>query len=491
MASNNGSSMTFKTLAFALFLTQLASGQFPGQYPGGYPPGGYPGGYPPGGYPGGGMGIPLPGRRTKSSDSSSPTNSKNSVNTSTLRGLVRELGDGKFTLESEDTRIIEIKTTDKTTKPKDLAIGDSVEVTAHDDGKGGFYADTIAKMDTPAKVEGAGHSGSRPSLQQNKGGATTTTDVAETTPASTQLKGPKYDDGDSGPPVLRRGRPAQTKSDDDDNTSQPAPQAPPDRPMVARAQSLERPPDAPPARDLPPARPMSSDPRQAFIEKAEEASDGFLNGLPNYVCQEYTTRYVSEGRDWHAMDIVSLDVLYIDGKEDYRNIQINGRPTKKPVQDSGAWSTGEFGTILADLFSPATAAKFKYVEDTTISGIPAHLYDFSVDRYHSHWHVQVEAQSILPSYKGSIWLDKKDARPLRIEMQATNIPAEFPEDSVESSVDYGYVSLGTDLGNQRYFVPLKAEVLSCQRGTNQCGKNVIEFRNYHKFTGESNIIFGK
>jgi hypothetical protein len=36
---------------------------------------------------------------------------------------------------------------------------------------------------------------------------------------------------------------------------------------------------------------------------------------------------------------------------------------------------------------------------------------------------------------------------------------------------------------------VKAEVLSCQRGTNTCQRNTIEFRNYHKYSGESTITF--
>jgi len=35
-----------------------------------------------------------------------------------------------------------------------------------------------------------------------------------------------------------------------------------------------------------------------------------------------------------------------------------------------------------------------------------------------------------------------------------------------------------------------AETLSCQRSSNLCAKNVIDFRNYHKYSGESNIQFG-
>jgi len=36
-----------------------------------------------------------------------------------------------------------------------------------------------------------------------------------------------------------------------------------------------------------------------------------------------------------------------------------------------------------------------------------------------------------------------------------------------------------------------AETLSCQRGTSVCARNVIDFRNYHKYAGEAEIKFEK
>ena len=128
------------------------------------------------------------------------------------------------------------------------------------------------------------------------------------------------------------------------------------------------------------------------------------------------------------------------------------------------------------------------MKDSPLSGFSTSLYDFSVEHQNSHWHIQFASQSILPAYKGSIWVDKKSARVIRIEMQATNIPKDFPEDAVETAVDYGYISLGA---NDKFFLPTQAEILSCERGANACGRNVIEFRNYHRFTGDSKIIFDK
>ena len=43
----------------------------------------------------------------------------------------------------------------------------------------------------------------------------------------------------------------------------------------------------------------------------------------------------------------------------------------------------------------------------------------------------------------------------------------------------------------QYLLPVHAENLSCQRGTSYCSKNTIDFRNYHKYTGESSITFEK
>ena len=109
-----------------------------------------------------------------------------------------------------------------------------------------------------------------------------------------------------------------------------------------------------------------------------------------------------------------------------------------------------------------------------------------MERLRSNWKIQVPGQYVMPAYKGSVWIDKESAHALRIEMQAKDIPEEFPRATVETAVDYDYITLGTP---QKFLLPVHAEVLSCARGSNECERNVIEFRNYHKFEGESTIKF--
>ncbi len=443
-------------LAIASFTLTAQIGQYPpGTYPPGqYPPGRFPGnGNPTGNNPNGGNSRGS-GRNTTTTDRQPASQSSG-----TYSGVVRKLEGASMELEIEDTRflVIDLSTADQ--KPSDVRVGDGLDVSAYQDKDGMFHATSIQPNRDIAQTinENDAIPGQ---LQQQEG---------RTGPPPTILVRPDNtaDPDDSGPPVLKHGKPATHASapiPDDD-------QAAPSRSSPA----------------APPARPAGNS-KMALIEKAREVAATFLEGLPNYVVQEGATRYVSETRtpSWNVVDIVSAEVVFDEHKETYRNIQINGKPSKKPPEESGAWSTGEFGTILGSLFAPYSDAQFKYAQDDTISHRAASVFDFKVLRVRSNWRIWTPGQYILPAYRGSVWIDKETGEVLRLEMQAREIPEAFPEVSIETAVDYDSIRLGTP---DKFLLPVHSEILSCWRGSNECQRNVIEFRNYHKFTGESNIEF--
>lgn len=238
---------------------------------------------------------------------------------------------------------------------------------------------------------------------------------------------------------------------------------------------------------MPQRAPASGD---SFIDQAREAAFSFTETLPNYVVKQYTTRYASEvarggQTSWQTQDNVTADVIEENGTEKYKNILVNGQPPRVDVEKTGTWSRGEFSSLQLDVLSPNTNANFHGKQSTTIVNRAAFLYSFSVEQPNSHWHVESNGQSYLPAYSGSIWIDKENYRVLRIELSAKNLPSTFPFDTVESAVDYDYVLIGED----KYLLPVHSEALSCVRGTSQCSRNVIEFRNYKKFTADSNITF--
>lgn len=226
-----------------------------------------------------------------------------------------------------------------------------------------------------------------------------------------------------------------------------------------------------------------------MIEKAREAAWEFSGGLPNFFCQQVTTRYQSDHpkTGWEALDIVTADVAYENGQESYKNIKVGNKVVNKNMEDiEGTRSTGEFASILIDLLSPDTAAVFRRTGSDTIHGRSTWVYKFDVQREHSHWRVEAAAQLYYPAYTGSIWVDKQSARVMRIEQQARSMPLLFPFDTTESATEYDFIRLATP---EAFLLPVDAEVLSCVRGSSVCARNRIEFRNYRKFGAESSVTF--
>ena len=387
-----------------------------------------------------------------------------------ISGTVTQTEAASLTIEAGDQRLLTFKIVKATRMPSaPINQGDYVKVQGTQDDEAYLTATEV-------------------SLEKDPKAPTDSTEVASTKTLAKPvvLKKAKPDPEDDGPPKLRHGQPNP-------------PAARPLPPEVSEADLAKAVP--PPYKSAVPdsvlkgtddrideERPKLK-PDADLIERAREWALSFTESLPNYVCQQFTTRYqkIPGQRDWQAKDIVSANVVYENGKEDYRNIAINGKAQSKKMEElPGSWSTGEFGTTLRSLFHPGRRANFKYVKQTQIIGMTASVYDYSVKREYSDWRVQLGSQAIIPAYSGRVWIDQKTARVIRIEMQADNIPQDFPLDRVESANDYGLIRLATA---DQFMLPLHAETLSCERGSTFCSRNAIEFRNYRKFSGEANIVF--
>jgi len=224
-----------------------------------------------------------------------------------------------------------------------------------------------------------------------------------------------------------------------------------------------------------------------IIAEARTAASTFSSTLPNFLAQQTTRRFFSSGggRDWQPIDTVTAELAYSGGKEEYRDVQVDGRPVNRPIERTGAWTTGEFGSTLEDLLSTGTNAAFKRRGEEQAGGRAAIVYDFKVAQENSHWVlVAVDQRRHNAAYEGSMWIDKETRRVLRIEQRTTSIPSDFPLVKAEAKLDYSYVRID----QRTYLMPSGGENIGClSSGT--CTRNVIEFRNYRKFAAESQIKF--
>ena len=443
-----------------------------------YPPVGYPTGYPQGG------GIPIPGR---SRTQPTPTNTKNQPMPNT-RGLLKRMDDKVITLALDDDRILDFHRNSKTkfykggdeVKDPHFNPGDQLSIEGPVDSTGYMTAVNVYWEKAAAGSSTASAKSGDSKVPDAWAADNNTASTQSVKPAATR------DPDDPGPPTLQRGSAADPKRE----KAAPLPEITPEQVAANTPPPSGGNPNRGLRRNADDDTPIAVPKQEDLIRRAADTAMNFTETLPNYICQEVMSRYQSESRpaSWHANDVVTMELLYENGKEDYRKIAINGKAVNKKMEEmGGAWSTGEFGTILLNLFHPGTAATFHYTRDSRIAGVMAKEYDFNVTHDHSTWNVHAESQEYDPAYKGTVWIDPQTARVMRIEMQGYGFPSSFPLDDVETSTDYEYTRLGDA---HQYLLPVHAETLSCQRGTPYCSRNTIDFRNYRKYTGESTITFG-
>jgi hypothetical protein len=237
------------------------------------------------------------------------------------------------------------------------------------------------------------------------------------------------------------------------------------------------------------------------LAQARVATLAATEAMPDFIVKQQIVRSYARANtnNWQASDRLTIAVSYrARVGEEYKVLAVNGLPTntentegRSYEQVGGTSSTGEYVSMLADLFSEETRAEFKMVDTDTLRNRRAIVYEFEVKKPFSHQTIkakdvgQVE-QVCTTGYRGRVWIDRGTYRVLRLENIATDIPAGFPVTAASSLVDYDWATIA----EKQYLLPSRAEVI-LSSGTGQQSlqsRNEIRFRNYQKFGTEVKII---
>ncbi|HVX67140.1 MAG TPA: hypothetical protein VHA11_11090, partial [Bryobacteraceae bacterium] len=239
----------------------------------------------------------------------------------------------------------------------------------------------------------------------------------------------------------------------------------------------------------PPIPPPSAEEQQKVLNQAREYALKYTKTLPDFLCTQVTRRFVDPGgvSFWSPQDVITARVAYVDHHEDYKLVMVNNRMMASDSANmhslGGATSTGEFGSLMAEVFEPASDADFGWERWATLRGRRAYVFRYRVIQSRSKWHVTYEkSDDIVPAYHGLVFVDRDTRSVMRVTMDA-ELPPSFPIQQAYTVLDYDYA----DISGHPYILPLKA-VIRMRQGRLQT-KNEVEFRLYRKFTAEASITF--
>jgi hypothetical protein len=224
---------------------------------------------------------------------------------------------------------------------------------------------------------------------------------------------------------------------------------------------------------------------------------GYTKNLPNFVCVEVTRQYIQPLRGRaadtkHYLGDILAKVQYNEGQEKYDVYSVHGQYKETSMMNvgtGGAISTGEFGSMMREIFEPANEAEFSWDHWGKLRGQKMAVFHYYIDVAHSKFTIaygseETGEQRIYTAYEGLIYADENSGEISRITFHSVNIPRSFPVRDTNETLDYGL----TDISGQKFFVPLMARLF--MEGIDGKTENQIEFRNYRKFGVESGIVFG-
>jgi hypothetical protein len=235
-----------------------------------------------------------------------------------------------------------------------------------------------------------------------------------------------------------------------------------------------------------------------ILQRATKNTLDAVGDMPDFVVKQQIQRsaaYAGTG-NFRNLDRLVVSVSYrSSGEEAYKVLTVNGvlqnaTDAKQTYNEvGGTSSTGEFVTMLATIFTADSKTKFELIDTDVIRGRRSLVYDFAVERDRAKQvitSVGTSTESTISGMKGRLWIDRDDARVLKVESEATDIPVNFPVRTAKRTIDYEWVAIE----GEKYLLPSLSDVRLTlnERSKVYETRNLIRFRDYQKYGTDVRIL---
>lgn len=239
-----------------------------------------------------------------------------------------------------------------------------------------------------------------------------------------------------------------------------------------------------------PIPPPTSEEQAEILDQIRAYALNYSNNLPNFLCTQVTRRNIDPtgtGDHWRQVDTIQEQLSFFDHREKYVVVAVNGTMVANRDHEKlgGATSSGEFGSMLYDIFNPSTQTEFEWERWTTWHGRRTYVFSFMVRQDRSRYDIyhQPSDRHVVAAYRGSVYADMVTKNVMRIRMQCVDLPADFPIQDASQDLQYEIAKIA----DQPFLLPARSELDS--RESRYLVKNVTTYHLYHKFETTDKITF--
>lgn len=231
---------------------------------------------------------------------------------------------------------------------------------------------------------------------------------------------------------------------------------------------------------------------EAMISRIREAAREYGDRLQNFTCVQTTARSIgpsATGPRWKPLETQELELNYVDHREHYKLLKVNGETTdlQKRIKPGYFKGSGEFGSALQNIFDLKADAKFEWDHAEAGAGGGGCVFRYRVPQSTSTIVITADLDKVRVGHHGMVWANCESGAVTRFLTETD--PAEVRR--VGRRVPIGYrleVRYGpTTIGSLEFLLPQSSVQTALFYKT--WTKAEIQFQKYRKYDANSTIKF--
>jgi len=216
-----------------------------------------------------------------------------------------------------------------------------------------------------------------------------------------------------------------------------------------------------------------------LLARAQLENELLYTDLQSFVCDERINRFKGRlnGGTQRQIDIVTARVSFENGVEHYSDIRENSKQRAQMSSIPGAWSEGEFGTLLRQTHALLGTQPVSLKGETTLEGTPAAIYTIDVAAQDSPWDLIIGGQSYKIPFHTDVWVSKATGQILKIQRTSDSIPPGMGISELRWSVTLDPV----ELDGKAWLLPKSGEYEVQYADAGRREWNVMTFSDYQRY----------
>ncbi len=224
-----------------------------------------------------------------------------------------------------------------------------------------------------------------------------------------------------------------------------------------------------------------------ILERARVANEDVYSSLQSFVCTEEVNRYIGSlnGQSAHPLDTVKAKLSFERGIEQYSEIYQDSQPRPGMSSLVGAWSEGEYGTLLLQTQQLLATQKVEFETLADLKGEKAAIYRFAVPAEESSWDLTAAGHHYRLGFTTDVWISVKSGEILKIDRTSLGIPPEIHIGEIQWGITLGRVFLNGKV----WLLPTSGTYAVLYTESRHREWNLINFSDYRRYGSQTALKF--